>query len=331
MITNAGNAYGVVVKYNNMISIIIPIYNAGKWLNECLNSIAQQSYKDFEVLMVDDGSKDESASICKKYEDEDVRFKYFYQENTGVSAARNIGLKYAHGDYICFVDADDMVSQNYLSHLLELSHDGSLGVCNYTQDINKLGQKEGEIIEYEAKDCVSRILWESIKNLNLWMMLFKKSIIDNNRIRFVVGCVRNEDIEFYVNYLLYEKTVRVSGFRDYYYRPNPASVMRQPVNIKSLTSIEASRRINELMFLKGIVFDNEILLSNGVLKYTYTISKWQNKDLYMYLHEHYDVKRAMRKMLLFPRLSKRFVALVYLLCGRNSFYCLIGRLFKSKR
>ena len=310
-----------------MISIIIPIYNVEKYLNDCLKSVQHQSYSDFEVLMVDDGSKDGSAEVCKEYEEKDDRFHYYYQENAGVSAARNLGLKYAKGEYICFVDADDIVAQDYLMHLLELSSDGSLGVCDYTQDIDKLGERKGNDMEYDARDCVLRILWESVKNFNLWMMLFKASIIHNQNIRFVVGCVRNEDIEFYINYLLYENKVKVSGYKDYYYRPNPTSVMRQPINIKSLTSIEASRRINELMFQKGIITDKEILLSNGVLKYTFAISKWRDRDLYEYLHTHYNVKKAMRKMLLFPRLSKRIVALVYLLCGKKLFYLIIGRLF----
>ena len=320
----------ILNKTHDMISIIIPIYNVEKYLNDCLESVQQQTYSDFEVLMVDDGSKDGSAGICREYEEKDDRFHYYHQENAGVSAARNLGLEYAKGEYICFVDADDMVAQDYLSHLLKLSSEGGLGVCNYTQDIDKLGEKKGEDMEYEAHDCVLHVLWESAKNFNLWMMLFKASIIHNQNIRFTVGCVRNEDIEFYVNYLLYEEKVKVSGYMDYYYRPNPTSVMRQPINKKSLTSIEASRRINDIMFRKGIVFDKEILFSNGVLKYAFGISKWRDKDLYVYLHAQYDVKRAMRKMLSFPRLSKRIVALVYLLCGKKVFYLLIGSLFQKK-
>lgn len=312
-----------------MISIIIPIYNAEKWLRDCLKSIAQQSYTDFEVLMVNDGSKDQSAIICQSYVDKDSRFHYYYQDNAGVSAARNLGLKYAQGDFICFVDADDMVAPVYLSHLLELSMDGSFGVCGYTQNINNLGFNTGTIIEYEARDCVSRILWESIKYFNIWMMLFKSSIIFNHNIRFVAGCTRNEDIEFFVNYLLFENKVKVSGLMAYYYRPTPGSVMRRPVNIKSLTSIEASRRINDVMFKEGIVSDKEILLSNGVLKYSFATSKWQDRVLYEYIHTQYDVPRAMKKMLLFPRISKRLVASVYLITGKNLFFRIIGRLYKK--
>ena len=218
-----------------MVSIIVPIYNAEQWLFDCLESIESQSYKDFEVLMVDDGSRDSSATICKIFEERDSRFLYYFQENAGVSAARNFGLKYVQGEYICFIDADDKVAPDYLSHLLELSSDGSFGVCNFTRDIKELGEKKGEIIYYEARDCVSRILWESVKTFNLWMMLFKNNIIQNNNIKFVVGCARNEDIEFYINYLLYENKIKVSGYMDYFYRPNPDSVMRQPININFLT------------------------------------------------------------------------------------------------
>ena len=97
-----------------MISIIIPIFNAEKYLERMLNSIISQSYKDFEVLMVDDGSTDNSAEICKKIAESDSRFKYFYQDNKGVSCARNTGLSKASGEYIGFVDAD-AVSYTHLT------------------------------------------------------------------------------------------------------------------------------------------------------------------------------------------------------------------------
>ena len=86
-----------------MISIIIPVYNAERWLVDCLDSIARQSCSDFEVLMVDDGSRDGSAFICKNYADKDERFHYYYQQNAGVSVARNTGLCHAKGEWISFI------------------------------------------------------------------------------------------------------------------------------------------------------------------------------------------------------------------------------------
>ena len=102
---------------NNMISIIVPIYNVSQYLEECLHSIQMQDYTDFEVICVDDGSKDNSADIALKFTESDKRFKLIRQPNSGVSVARNTGIRHAHGTYICFVDADDMIAPSYLSVL----------------------------------------------------------------------------------------------------------------------------------------------------------------------------------------------------------------------
>ncbi len=98
-------------------SFIIPVYNAEVTLNKCLSSILSQTFNDFEVIVIDDGSQDQSSNIYTALAKKDARLKYIYQNNNGVSSARNIGLKKAKGDYICFVDSDDFVSPNYLKTL----------------------------------------------------------------------------------------------------------------------------------------------------------------------------------------------------------------------
>lgn len=106
-----------------MISVIVPIYNTEKYLDKCLDSIQNQTFTDFEVIMVDDGSTDKSSEICKQYE-EDSRFKYYYKYNGGSSSARNLGLKQASGEYIAFVDSDDMLDPDYLETLAYYCKDG---------------------------------------------------------------------------------------------------------------------------------------------------------------------------------------------------------------
>ena len=103
---------------DSLISIVIPIYNAVKYLEECLNSIKNQTYKNFEVIMVNDGSKDDSETICKRFSEDDTRFRYFKKENGGVSSARNLGLDNVEGDYITFIDADDWIDENHLELLI---------------------------------------------------------------------------------------------------------------------------------------------------------------------------------------------------------------------
>lgn len=122
-----------------MISIVVPIYNAENYLTECLDSIKQQDYSDFEVLMVNDGSTDRSADICQKYEKSDIRFHLFSQNNGGGCAARNKAISKAQGSYIAFVDADDKLEKSFLGKLLqamEKSH-ADVAVCDFFDEKGK--------------------------------------------------------------------------------------------------------------------------------------------------------------------------------------------------
>ena len=97
-----------------MISIITPVYNAEKYLRCCIDSIIAQTFTDFELLLIDDGSKDKSGAICDEYAAKDARIRVFHKENGGVSSARNLGLDNAKGEWITFIDSDDWVKQDYL-------------------------------------------------------------------------------------------------------------------------------------------------------------------------------------------------------------------------
>ncbi len=102
----------------NMLSIIIPIYNSEIYLQRCLDSLVSQTDKNFEVILIDDGSTDDSANICEHYCSSNYNFKYFHQKNAGPSAARNLGIKYAKGEFISFIDSDDFVSSSYVEKIL---------------------------------------------------------------------------------------------------------------------------------------------------------------------------------------------------------------------
>lgn len=119
-----------------MISIIIPVYNSEKTLKRCVDSILNQTFnRDIEILLVNDGSKDSSESICLEYQNNDKRIKYFKKENGGVSSARNLGIYEAKGEYIAFVDSDDYVEPNMYEIMLnKISKDGSdIVICGYNE------------------------------------------------------------------------------------------------------------------------------------------------------------------------------------------------------
>lgn len=307
-----------------MISIVVPIYNAEPYLLECLESLMIQSYEDFEVLMVDDGSKDNSLAICREWAAKDERFRVFSQANAGVSVARNRALEEANGDYVCFVDADDAVAPDYLAHLLDLSKNGDFPLCWYTRDKAALGTGGKTTERYEAKQFVLNIVNEIMVHANIWEMLFKLSIIKEHDVRFTPGCIRNEDMEFFIHYLLYEQHVVVSDYRAYYYRPNPSSEMAKPVTKQAMTSIEAAGRIDKLLLDKGWLAKDGIVQSSRVLAYAFALSRQKNSELYAYLHDQYDVKSALRTRLSYPGFKKKTVALLYLVLGKRLFFSIIG-------
>lgn len=302
-----------------MISVIIPIYNSELYLKECFDSIIAQSYVNFEVICINDGSTDSSGEICQSYSQLDSRFVYIEQNNGGVSSARNRALKEAKGEYICFVDSDDMLEPHYLENLLILSKDGNLAVCSYSRDYSKLTSDSFKTTEYETKEFIQHILNESIEHPNIWLMLFKNSIIQKYHLDFTLGCVRNEDTEFYMKYLIYVKRVVVSDYKGYYYRNNENSAVHK-FNIKSLTFIEADERIAKILKENEIIGEDNLIVPASVQYFVYKTALQNNKELYDYLHQHYEVKRMMKKMTKFPRLARVGVSYCYLLLGKMLFF-----------
>lgn len=167
-----------------LISVIVPIYNSEKFLKKCLESIVGQEYSNVEILLIDDGSEDDSRAICEEFTEKDDRFKYFYQRNAGVAAARNNGLANANGEYICFVDSDDWLNTDHIKKLYDIVKESGadLAVCG-------ISVTDGDVainaVTHECEGIFSRaavassylkdekmILWNSTFN-----KLFKKEKI----------------------------------------------------------------------------------------------------------------------------------------------------------
>ena len=184
-----------------MVSIIVPIYKAEKYLHRCIDSILAQSYADFELLLINDGSPDSCGAICDKYATKDSRIRVFHKENGGVSSARNLGLENAFGEWITFIDADDYVHPRFLESLYA-KHRGDFVVGSF----QLVGSKEkwNGIIEDSYYDKTS--LRKKIIDISLaihfytpWAKLYSKNIIDNNHLRFDERMRSGEDWLFVLN------------------------------------------------------------------------------------------------------------------------------------
>lgn len=183
-----------------MITVVIPIYNTAAALEKCFSSIASQTYTDFEVVMVDDGSTDDSSSVCHRWEVHDHRFRLLSQANCGVSAARNNGIDHARGEYLCFVDSDDYVEPDYLAVL----HQGLIGydadICMASMVGDNKEKTVGEVtLLYGCSEIIMAIGGVKYGNQAApWNKLIKKTLL--NGLRFDEHVFLAEDHLFNVEY-----------------------------------------------------------------------------------------------------------------------------------
>lgn len=142
------------------VTIIVPVYNVEKYLTCCIGSILSQSFKDFELLLIDDGSSDLSGEICDDYVEKDARIRVFHKENGGVSSARNLGLENAQGEWICFIDSDDWVEVDFLKELIQYdSFDLVVGGCEGVGCmIYSTKRNENLIIDFKHPNKAAQIL-----------------------------------------------------------------------------------------------------------------------------------------------------------------------------
>ena len=194
------------------VSIIIPVYNSTLYLKECIDSILKQSYQNFEILLVDDGSTDDSPAICDKYAAEDERVITIHKENGGTSDARNIGLQKASGDYITFMDNDDYWNDSEaLGNIVELIEDSNPDVVMHTnltfwQNENKMltpkGFDRSLVSGKKREEAVANLLKGGVLSVTVWTKLVRTSLVREKNLYFKKG-IRNEDTDWIARLLIY--------------------------------------------------------------------------------------------------------------------------------
>lgn len=185
------------------VNIIVPIYNAQDYLRSCLDSILAQTWNDYEVWLVDDGSRDSSGEICDEYVKKDSRFHVIHQENRGVSSARNAGLKVATGDYVCFVDADDWLEPTYLERLLHfINSDVDMSMCGHCLNDGPIcgprGGNGGASL-MPGDDALAFVVSDRFSGV--WNKLFRLSRIREINLIFDPDISVGEDLLFVFDYL----------------------------------------------------------------------------------------------------------------------------------
>lgn len=252
---------------NKNVSVVIPVYNAEKYIMRCLESLQQQTYTEFECILVDDGSIDGSKLLIKKICKEDPRFRYIYQENSGPSASRNRGVKEADGKYLIFIDADDYVEKNYIEELVyEIGRGEDLVCCGYV-DISKYGTvlcNDFEKSDFSREGLVNCILQGT--GGVLWGKIFRTSVIKENNIQLDEKLFMCEDMIFVLQYAKYVNRWSVLQKQLYYYNRLNENSISKKINDEYLNNYEIffKRLIDELRKLE-------------IEKYI--IEEWSNKKI----------------------------------------------------
>lgn len=254
-----------------LISIIVPIYNVEKYLRQCLDSVLNQTYQNFECLLINDGSPDNSAGICKEYVDKDARFHYFEKENGGLASARNLGIKYSKGKYITFIDSDDWVESDYL----EVLHSK---IKEYNTDFVISSYKKFDMDEdcfylhiwdqdYYERIWTSQELLSQLPNLEnydgsytvSWGKLFKRSIFDE--ILFNEQRKFGEDFECSFKLYLSMTSCLYIHKALYNYRLHSESMLGQVVTERQLMD-DIEIRVGRLPYLIVRGIDSSPYISN---------------------------------------------------------------------
>ena len=206
---------------NYKISIVVPVYNVERYLNKCIHSISEQTYRNLEIILIDDGATDGSAGICDQWAKKDSRIKVFHKKNEGVSVARNMGISYATGVYLCFVDSDDFLPEDAVEKLVRAMNDRKTDLCCGAWA--KIGIKSTVFNRYEPEmvsivDKQRLFRYMNVEEVNGPVAkLYRLDIIRQAELHFVPGILIGEDAIFNYQYLQYCKNVQLIGDTVYFY------------------------------------------------------------------------------------------------------------------
>jgi glycosyltransferase involved in cell wall biosynthesis len=305
------------------VSVIVPIYNVGRFLSKCIETIINQTYHNLEIILVDDGSPDQSGEICDEYAAKDTRIKVIHQKNSGVSSARNTGVDIATGDYVCFVDGDDYLMPDYVEYLLDIAvcNDADISLTTEMFGNYQLNQVKNDKIEvWSGEDAAVGILCYKIP-IGVYCKIFKRSFL-GNEIRFLKNLYIGEGFNFNTAAFQRANKVVVGHRRIYYYRrDNPTS---------ATTKFSIDKWNNGLMAID--VIKKDFIIRSKKMNNAWKFASWRtHSDVYdlmvlasvekrypeMYKRcLHVTRKQALHSLLVPISTKERTRAMIMMICPR---------------
>lgn len=270
------------------LSIIIPAYNTDKYVSECLDSIISQNATNYEIIIIDDGSTDKTPEICDKYAKNYNYVKVFHLQNTGVSNARNLGIKKAAGELIWFVDSDDTVKPNSINVIVDKSRNSDLLIFG----INEFGKKNNRDRKFKNKcidkhETIHRMLEDDDIRGYLFSKVFRASIIKKYQILFDNNIKTCEDLLFCIEYTNHIEKADIISDVLYSYRQRRNGAIHSKLNKKQATALEAFSKIEEICSEKNSIIKAKALFVKAYYKYKPVLSKHQ-KTIYDKQRKKYE-------------------------------------------
>ena len=319
---------------NPKISVIVPVYNVEQYLHRCIDSILAQTFTDFELLLIDDGSKDRSGEICDEYAGKDERVRVFHKENGGVSSARNLGIDNAKGEWISFVDGDDVINPKIKWNLIvEDINEADYVLFNGRDFIDSKDGKDniedfyGEDYKINSSLKKADFLLKYVCH-NHFLIWYRKDLIEKYNIRFTIGMKVAEDEEFQLKYLIVcSKPIKIDGIL-YFYRIRNGSAMNNPQTNFEILSCSETLFSNLFSFLSTYYINEKWLFYRleSVLKQY--LSALSNISIMEYLKRQTQYRKLVRilKEMKFPYSLNFKLKLAYL----NVFlYVFLFKLYQS--
>lgn len=294
----------------DLISVIIPVYNVAAYLSACIESILSQNYSALEIILIDDGSTDESGEICDEYAKRDSRINVIHQTNAGAAAAKNTGLKAATGTYLSFVDSDDFLESDAYSHMIRIIQEQNADIvqCSYRDvfknhaiehSLEKVTLNQIDFLALFTEDWTCALLWDK---------LYKKSLFDG--VFFETGHKIDDEYFTYRGIMNAKKIVRDSRIV-YNYRKRASSVMYSPASAQQIISDRidylCKRRKNVIASFPQLrtVYDKHFLNMMIILSRDDNVTEAHLKLIRLYLKEYFQEKQHTKPdYRLFPSLSK---------------------------
>lgn len=233
---------------NDLITVIIPVYNAAQFIEKTLDSLYLQTYQNFQIIIIDDGSTDNGIDICKKYAEDKGKLEIFQQENRGPASARNIGIENAKGQFIYFIDGDDFVDKNALEVLVncykeskaewvlteyyDISDDNRTTPRNFWSQGDSIEEND-DFFHISQNQFIDRIVknHQTLTGINCWGNLYLTEIIKEKNIKFDDNARRSEDFVFCLKYISHIKTVAIPKELCFYYRQHTTHISTKEVSI----------------------------------------------------------------------------------------------------